>query len=272
MEQHLYLAHHGIKGQKWGVRRFRNKDGTLTNAGKERYGDDSPKQERSLKEKATEFYKKHETEIKVGAAVTGATLAVLGGIYLYKSMQPNFGFSEVTSRPLGDCLDMFDNGQQVSLPKGKVLQRISSEAIEDYTSRGQVYVSHTFRDNLRYMDRMPEVLRTPSPYVHRLVTTSAVKAPTRRDAARMYLSLHPNASQADFVNFMSYGIREKTDESASFINLVRSLGYNALIDENDAGSHWTNSPLILLNAESVVDTKSVHRLSAFEKVISVYSR
>lgn len=41
MEQHLYLAHHGIKGQRWGVRRFRNKDGSLTNAGKERYGNDS---------------------------------------------------------------------------------------------------------------------------------------------------------------------------------------------------------------------------------------
>ena len=32
-----YLAHHGIKGQKWGVRRFQNPDGTLTEAGKVRY-------------------------------------------------------------------------------------------------------------------------------------------------------------------------------------------------------------------------------------------
>lgn len=31
------LAHYGIKGMKWGVRRFRNEDGTLTDAGKERY-------------------------------------------------------------------------------------------------------------------------------------------------------------------------------------------------------------------------------------------
>lgn len=31
------LQHHGIKGQKWGVRRFQNKDGSLTPRGKQRY-------------------------------------------------------------------------------------------------------------------------------------------------------------------------------------------------------------------------------------------
>ena len=38
-----YLAHHGIKGQKWGIRRFQNVDGTRTAAGKrrEREGADS---------------------------------------------------------------------------------------------------------------------------------------------------------------------------------------------------------------------------------------
>lgn len=33
------LLHYGIKGQKWGVRRFQNEDRTWTEAGKERYGD-----------------------------------------------------------------------------------------------------------------------------------------------------------------------------------------------------------------------------------------
>lgn len=31
------LQHHGIKGQKWGVRRFQNADGSLTAEGKKRY-------------------------------------------------------------------------------------------------------------------------------------------------------------------------------------------------------------------------------------------
>ena len=34
------LQHWGIKGMKWGVRRYENKDGTLTPAGKKRYSQD----------------------------------------------------------------------------------------------------------------------------------------------------------------------------------------------------------------------------------------
>lgn len=33
------LVHHGIKGQKWGIRRFQYEDGSLTTAGKARYNE-----------------------------------------------------------------------------------------------------------------------------------------------------------------------------------------------------------------------------------------
>lgn len=37
-DEGIYLAHHGIKGQKWGIRRYQNPDGSLTSEGKARYG------------------------------------------------------------------------------------------------------------------------------------------------------------------------------------------------------------------------------------------
>ena len=32
-----YLQHHGVKGQKWGIRRYQNEDGSLTAEGRDKY-------------------------------------------------------------------------------------------------------------------------------------------------------------------------------------------------------------------------------------------
>lgn len=54
-----YLSHHGIKGQQWGVRRFQNDDGTLTEEGRRRYlkGYDQ------VEKKADEDIKRAESQI-----------------------------------------------------------------------------------------------------------------------------------------------------------------------------------------------------------------
>lgn len=36
-----YISHHGVKGQKWGLRRYQNPDGSLTAEGMRRYNTDS---------------------------------------------------------------------------------------------------------------------------------------------------------------------------------------------------------------------------------------
>lgn len=49
----MYLAHHGILGQKWGIRRYQNYDGSYTQAGMKRYNkslDEYNKKDASYKE------------------------------------------------------------------------------------------------------------------------------------------------------------------------------------------------------------------------------
>ncbi len=49
MSRRNELYHYGIKGQKWGVRRFQNKDGSLTPAGKNRYSSSQVRFEKAYK-------------------------------------------------------------------------------------------------------------------------------------------------------------------------------------------------------------------------------
>ena len=56
MNNEIYLQHHGVKGQKWGVRRYQNKDGSLTQAGKARQKSSSASSSKSSSD--TPSYKK----------------------------------------------------------------------------------------------------------------------------------------------------------------------------------------------------------------------
>lgn len=82
MDNKLY--HSGVKGMKWGIRRYQNADGTLTEEGRARYGANSY-QEMSLSQRAN-FNKdmtkrsdklKRNTAIGVGLAATAASAAGL---------------------------------------------------------------------------------------------------------------------------------------------------------------------------------------------------
>ncbi len=71
-----YLMHHGILGQRWGIRRYQNEDGTLTNAGKRRYGYENsyPNQQTSGKKKSSTAKK-----VLIGSAIVGGTLLAVYG-------------------------------------------------------------------------------------------------------------------------------------------------------------------------------------------------
>lgn len=50
-----YIVHSGILGMKWGVRRFQNKDGSLTPAGKKRYSEKQFKKQENIGETKNKY-------------------------------------------------------------------------------------------------------------------------------------------------------------------------------------------------------------------------
>lgn len=69
--ENLYLAHHGIKGQKWGIRRWQNEDGTYTEAGKQKYFNSNG----TLNEKGKKFEAKQAIKSSIRNGVNSSQAA-----------------------------------------------------------------------------------------------------------------------------------------------------------------------------------------------------
>lgn len=120
MENELY--HHGIKGMKWGVRRYQNSDGSLTAAGKKRYDrdireNDARKKENRIKidgPDADRWVKEDLRRSKV--TIDGASSMInQAGRMLdinYKKKQSEMDLSNMTDKQLRDRINRYNLEKQ----------------------------------------------------------------------------------------------------------------------------------------------------------------
>lgn len=87
------LYHYGILGQKWGVRRYQNKDGSLTSEGRNRYyskadqyNKEHPERSKTQNDDISYQRFKRELERKTGLKAVGSLATSIGGNALIGSL------------------------------------------------------------------------------------------------------------------------------------------------------------------------------------------
>ena len=114
------LMHWGIKGMKWGVRRYQNKDGSLTPAGKKRYDNEMAK----LKEEEKIAKNKLRTQAKLNKLDEKRK-----EIEALKSGKPITKSTKRSSKPsVKDMSDEELNPQQVSAGQ-KFVKKVMNDVV-----------------------------------------------------------------------------------------------------------------------------------------------
>jgi len=158
------LYHHGIIGQKWGIRRFQNEDGSLTPAGRNRYSQLKKKDGTSVLARKSErgaekaFKKKYpskELDAEHGkkmAALNSSNLGKKMGYYVKKGViKSDFleGNPYITSMDKNEKIDAEKTYKKYQKEVSKILNETADKMVDELlesnnyeiTEEGRKYIN-----------------------------------------------------------------------------------------------------------------------------------
>lgn len=152
------LYHHGVKGQKWGVRRYRNEDGSLTELGKKR---EARREERSDKRVARQ-HRRHLAAGKKNLKTRGRINDEAENAYddQYRSYEKALSRPSLSRKKKYERIQEATNKVQVA---GKVLEKSRSEFLRAervYDDDAKKYMDHVDSMVKKYGENSVKKVRT----------------------------------------------------------------------------------------------------------------
>ncbi len=146
-----YLMHYGVKGMKWGVRRYQNKDGSLTAEGKEQkmYADRTRRSAKTKEDMDRLYNKLSREDKKLLGDDNGAKewLTIQEGEYVVKRMMKKIGNEPVSAI---DIMTTTKNGH------------LTVAIMTDPNSRGSGYASELVAKGVKWYDKNKKRLHATS--------------------------------------------------------------------------------------------------------------
>lgn len=225
------IQHHGIKGQRWGVRRFQNEDGSLTAKGRKRYGEDRYK-----------LYDDGKIEIEKGAELQ----RVIDGLMSKTDLKG----------PTYASIGKNDNNQYMNiLAKEGVSKVLKLTAKTTLKSPSTNEAANMFFDVLKNNPKALNEFKEMGTYAEnvglinnfdRKLDTIVKGKANKKDVDEFYY----------YANYLFVYNDQIPTSKALFYESLKSNGYNILRDEYDSRSGVVNSPIIILDGDSSVSIKS----------------
>ena len=175
--------------------------------------------------------------------------------------------------PSYDSLD--DN--DIHVPKGTIFSRLTAYENEDMD--GRLYTTFTEDDNNKYRGIYGPALRQRTGnrqlFISNMEMGDAVRSPSHRKRVEIYAELRRElAGDPDTPAFRKYHadlalhhyngfarqLVTKNEISERYFKKVQEKGYNALLDDNDAGQ-LSDLPMILLQPKSMVTSRRFEPLT-----------
>ena len=229
------LYHHGILGQKWGVRRFQNKDGSLTTAGKNRYAEISDKKIITNSD-GSKTYPKGYVFNRVGQS----TLDINSSGALYVSSGKQDAARYVKS--LGPTLIGKLMGQY-----GTTVQHITSSSNLKVPSDDQVS-----SEVIKLLSSNKKLRESVNDSIYAMVLD--------KDITDSYLNKSKNSlkdsAKLSYVVSSLLADPQYVSESKIVYDHFRKLGYDAIPDSHDIMSGTSETAMIIINPSKVNMTSS----------------